>query len=731
MRKNAKLLAAISGIGISLGVAIPAYAISFTSMVIAQGDPIRAGDQDSRRVKLNAYGTGNVDLAWFNGWTGNSYYTAVQGGTITVASDVIYDSASGADTYTHAIMGIGRYNGAVTVGTNNNKTVTEWRYAGAGYGSWVSSIAAPSSSSTGMYQNGGPSGGYDVNPTNGLGGFIYKDPNSQVVYTRETSQGVWTTSVIDSGPNSNGYAKYSAIKYGPTGTANIAYKTDDGFGADTELRAGPFGATSVVDGAYGYQHEAIDVASDGTLYLLDDRTSGNTQLWKSTNAGATWAVTGSIISAGITGDTLDYALAVSPSQDRIAALVYDDQENLNLAVSTDQGVNWSLQPLAGAKGQVADVGFSPEGTLYVAYVQNETVPNSSNDDKVILLSEVIASSPQWNLNGSGDWNVAGNWSGSIPNAVGAVAKFGSVITSKQTVYSNSPVTVGALQFDNANSYNIAGFGPLTIQVSSGVGSIDVAQGSHRINLPLVFASDTAVTVASGATLTIGNPVTIKANKTVTRTGNVLIQAPLTIETGGALNLGAGPAAVLFGAPSLATGAKVNLNNHAAVFEYGGQSNPIATIQSQIASAYANGAWTGSGITSTDAATVAATPGSHKTGIGFADNSALGLTSFGGQPVSSTSILSRYTYLGDANVDGTVNSQDFNALVAGYGDAATTWRTGDFNYDGKTDTRDFNFLAGNFNLTMPLASASLGSVVPEPSSLGLLLAAGLMGLRRRK
>jgi len=333
------------------------------------------------------------------------------------------------------------------------------------------------------------------------------------------------------------------------------------------------------------------------------------------------------------------------------------------------------------------------GTTFASVASNGVTPTST-----------------WSVNASGDWNFAGNWTGVMPNGVGAVAVFGSAITAPQTVYTNTATTVGTLKFDNANSYMMTGQGSLTLQVSSGTASVEVTQGSHKINLPLIFASDTNIAVANGATLTIGNPMTIKANKTVNKTGAVLIQAPLTIEAGGALNLGAGPAAVLSGAPALGSGARVNVQNNAIVIDYHGQSSPVSTIKSQLTSGYGDGSWNGEGLSTSSATST--------TGLGWKDT------------VSSESILIKYTYYGDADLSGTVTSTDFNALTASYGmTAAANWVDGDFNYDGKVTTLDFNYLAGNFGAT-PLPGLTLGSVVPEPGCVSLLILSALT-LRRRR
>jgi hypothetical protein len=57
---------------------------------------------------------------------------------------------------------------------------------------------------------------------------------------------------------------------------------------------------------------------------------------------------------------------------------------------------------------------------------------------------------------------------------------------------------------------------------------------------------------------------------------------------------------------------------------------------------------------------------------------------------------RYTWFGDADINGTVDSVDFNMLSGHFSQSGTHWAQGDFNYDGTTDTIDFNLLSGDFS-----------------------------------
>lgn len=317
--------------------------------------------------------------------------------------------------------------------------------------------------------------------------------------------------------------------------------------------------------------------------------------------------------------------------------------------------------------------------------------------------------PQW-IGQSGNWNDSANWVGGVPAGPSATASFLGAITSTQTVYSNTAISVGSLVFDNTNTYVIAGGGSLALDVSSGQASIQVLKGVQKLNLPLIFADDTAVSVSSGATLVIGDPATIKAGKTVTKTGNLSIEAPLTIEAGGSLVLAGPGLASVFGAPALGSGSSVNAQNNELKVDYRGQSSPAAAVRSQLQSGYNNGAWNGAGINTSSAV-------AGEKGLGWRDIPA------------SESITVKFTYYGDTDLSGTVNSLDFSAFVAGYGQtSAAVWAQGDFNYDGKVDTRDFNLLSGNFGKA-PIASPALGAVVPEPGMM-TIVGISLAALMRR-
>lgn len=87
--------------------------------------------------------------------------------------------------------------------------------------------------------------------------------------------------------------------------------------------------------------------------------------------------------------------------------------------------------------------------------------------------------------------------------------------------------------------------------------------------------------------------------------------------------------------------------------------------------------------------------------------------------------------GDANLDGFVETSDFNTLAGNFGAASATWNEGDFNRDALVDSMDFAVLAGSYGQRVNMAAPSLGAVVPEPSALGVALIVLAGQVRRRK
>jgi autotransporter-associated beta strand protein len=331
----------------------------------------------------------------------------------------------------------------------------------------------------------------------------------------------------------------------------------------------------------------------------------------------------------------------------------------------------------------------------------------------------------------------------------------------------APTHDGTITLDNAGSANTGNtitLGSLTFDATGTSATQTLAiQNAAGANYKAQFNG--LATLNGTATITTGtNPADVILNNKITGPGNLIKAGNNTLTLSGVSSNYTGATTVnagtlIFNATHQIASLTVNTTSHAVVSSGGNKflqagtlaingtgaldltdedailtNTPIGTVQTYIQSAYNNGPWTGTGLTSTSAQSTAAS--AHKTALGFATASSINASSFDGQPLTTGStVLIRYTYSGDANLDGLVNLLDLNALATNFGTPSSTWSQGDFNYDGTVNVMDFNLLASNFGnvLAAPPVSSlplALGALVPEPAS-ALFIALPLLMMRRRK
>ncbi len=217
-----------------------------------------------------------------------------------------------------------------------------------------------------------------------------------------------------------------------------------------------------------------------------------------------------------------------------------------------------------------------------------------------------------------------------------------------------------------------------------------------------------------------------------------------VVTGGTVQFSenSGPSS-LAGVAMAASGILDVTNNH-LIINYTSGSDPIASIAGYIKSGFNAGAWNGIGIISSNAQSPT---NGLQYGVGWADG-ADGVVSglFSGQ------IELKYTLLGDANLDGTVNGSDFSILAANFGLGVTNWDQGNFLFGSSVNGSDFSALAANFGqgdsgADVAVSQADIDALdsfaianglplptfasVPEPASAGLLLAGIILTTRRRR
>jgi hypothetical protein len=559
----------------------------------------------------------------------------------------------------------------------------------------------------------------------------------------------WTVNITGTGGGFINSGTYDSTGVVTTPDFDIYNDTNDGtgggtYGVDVTTAIRPFTSALSPDQIFKFSdvlHYANQTDGGGSAlgWSLED-SSGNPLFDFHTAGGAA----GYFLSDANNSDTLETTVPYNyQTGDTFSFMLNNSSGAYTFTVSSAPSGNVT----GGSQTFTGQISMTSGGPSQFAIYNNNGEGGSDIQFNNLAITSVLAPQ-QWVSANSGDWNAVSNWSGVVPNAVGAEADFfGAITASPQTVYTNLPITVGTLHFNNANEYVIAGAPTLTLQTTTGNALVQVDQGTDELDLPLTIASNTVFNVASGATLIVANPVTINSGKSLTQTGTgtVTYQSIITVASNGAiafadsthaheLSLASGATATLAGpvleVDSLSNLGTINLLNNKLLINYGSGTDPIASIAAWIKNGFYNLA--GPQIISTDIAADDAASGLSY-GIGYADSADAGNPA----NLPSGTIEVMFTLLGDANLDGIVNSEDFTPFSQHLGQSGS-WDAGDFNYDGTVNAEDFTLFSHNLGQSATLAGGALIQAnglslanVPEPMSAGLIAMAGLGILRRKR
>lgn len=171
-------------------------------------------------------------------------------------------------------------------------------------------------------------------------------------------------------------------------------------------------------------------------------------------------------------------------------------------------------------------------------------------------------------------------------------------------------------------------------------------------------------------------------------------AAVNISAGASVSMAAnGSRALVVNGLSVATGGTLDMKDNDLIVHATSATRDAvyADLYDWIVSGFNGGAWNGSGLTST----VARDNTNGDTALGIAKNVDLNYTTFANQAVNSDSILIKYTYYCDFDLDGDVDGDDEAALVSGFGKQNAYWVDGDTDYNNIVDGDDFAVLASNF------------------------------------
>ncbi len=623
-----------------------------------------------------AYNPGSTGTVTVNGgtWTSDHYIMVGASGTGTL----IINSGGNVSNLTDGYI-------AYQVGSNGTVNITG--------GTWSNSVDI----FTGYSGTGNLTIGPGATVSNGGNGFIgYGSSGSGTV---TVNSGTWTsahdigvgasgsgTLNINSGGNvSNLGAAYIAYQGGSSGTVNITGGTWD---SSNGLFVGTGGSGNLNVGAGGL------VSNGGNGFIAYSTGSTGT----ATVTGGTWNNAFDFIVGRLGNGTLN--IATGGSVTNVIGRIAEFSGSSGTVSVT--GGTWS-------NSDTLLVGQGGSGSLSIGTAGTVSTPE-------VLVGADSTASGTVNLNGGGSLTTVNINKGSG----GASFDFGG----------------GTLR---ASANTTAFFNNFSPTINTGGANIDTNGFNATINSPLMHNPTLGATADGGLTKSGSGTLTLSGNNTYTGSTSVTDGRLVTnyaIQNGASLNItngavlevpasGNSSAVTSIGALNVTgAGSYLELHDNDLVVDYGLDASNYTQIVNYLKDGLVllGGAGTsGIGSIEVDAQTL---PG---TMLAVVDNGLVGgaITSLSDfvipHPESST--LVKYTWFGDSNLDGVVDSSDYALIDTGFTAGGTLggWVFGDYDYSGTVDSSDYALIDTGF--------VSQSGVLPEPAMLGLIGLA-FLGLKTR-
>ena len=562
-----------------------------------------------------------------------------------------------------------------------------------------------------------------------------------------TADGVLGSSVA---VNINGATLDMGSHTSTVGSVTMSAGTIEGSGSG-RLNAGAFnlseGVVSAILGGGGN----LTKTGGGTLAMNAAAVYGGSTLinggvLQSGVANALPATTNLTISSG--------TFAMGGNSQTVASLAGSGSVTLGAGTLTVGGASTFSGPITGSTGGLVKTGtgtlvltnpgnlfsgpvaINGGGAISIASTNNigdDTNPNSLSLDNggLVTTSSMTMIRPISILAGGGTLDISGTatLNGALSVTAGAtLTKAGggtmTMTGGTQTYGANS--TVAAMGGVTNFGANIGSSSARNLNVTtSGTAAVNFSGTSYLKSLSM--NGTTTATIASGTNrLVIGDGT---SNNALTMATGTIPTSRLEINNGGMVvrYTSGGPGTVVM--QSIFADVKAGwgtYNPGPHTYNYDGTagitSNQVTSDHTDFAIGVVDNGFTGGGVASRTS-----------------------LNTFLGQTVLSNDVLVRYTVQGDLDLNGVTNGLDYLAFKYYYSASAmhtltdVSWQTGDFNGDGKVNVLDYAMFKYGYSWTCvngPLGDGPVADLppldpAPEPATLALLAAGGLLALARQR
>jgi fibronectin-binding autotransporter adhesin len=701
----------------------------FAGKVVLNGAAtISAGSNGVFTVSGPISGTGNLTLG------GNTNSTEILAGNNTYTGNtIVTPEPINAPSQSNVLLGSnGGFspNGGLVVGNGNGFTHVDLN----GFSPTVAFLSGPASTVTELTNSGSVPSTLNINGGN-----------------NGTSPATFATNIADNGGS-------STLAIFKTGTGNQILSGTSTYTGGTNISAGTLTASTgralgsgnvILSGGTLALNGLVNITSNGTAAFTKLNHAGN---FTPTNDGTTLTLT----QQGTNSDAASafIPITISDAATFTASFTLNHTTGTVAAGGVGDGITYGFQNQSASAlgGNGGGVGYSSAngGTAItpsqVGYFEiynygqfgtgrNGTLTLNATQDNTILTTSgqtvtVSYNGPAQLFTAS---FVTGGTTYTQTSAVDLVSLFGGSAGGSTTGYFGFTAATG-------------GGGTATLAITN-LTYQSTAAGPTQIANPVIAAAGTASviqsSVATGFTSPAIGPLTLNPGSTVRLTAAGTLSAPrMVLQTPSITFTPVNGGTAFTGKLDLVTN-DLDVTN-----------SSLGTVSAYVATGYnlKGGAnWAGPGITSS----AAAANTTHLTALGVISNNGNGgsqlygsgttLGLFDGANPGGNDVLVKYTYFGDANLDGKVDGSDYSLIDAGYNSngSLTGWYNGDFNYDGVIDGSDYALIDNAFNnqgsaenvSSTALVAASTDQVagtaaVPEPASLGLI-AAGMTALLARR
>jgi hypothetical protein len=351
--------------------------------------------------------------------------------------------------------------------------------------------------------------------------------------------------------------------------------------------------------------------------------------------------------------------------------------------------NGSYLPTAGVTGSGTigvgghNINFSGLEPVLVNTFTNFTLTTPASNDSLTLDAPV-----------GGQTRISGSSGGTAFESI----SFAGVTNFTIDAGANDGATPNDIITIN-NGTSATGLSSLRIKLGLGANTINHFGGTSSLDISTTGAGTSTVNVNNSST------VNFAASQRLT-TLNVNNTATARLGAGGGKFLRVNNLAVQ-------PGAALDLTNNSLIIQSssGNKFGVYSTISGYLFTGRAGGTWTGRRINSS----TAAIDSTRNPGLGaIINDSGDGLTpihtTFAGEPVDANAILVKYTWNGDATLDGVVNADDYALIDAGFASQFTGYYNGDFNFSGDIPNADDYFL---IDKAFSGQSGPLGASEPAP------------------